>query len=230
MLQRLDKFLSDANIGTRKEIRHLAVKGLITVDGNTVKDVSAKMDFDRCRVEINGEPVEGLHTVVLAMNKPQGYVTSTDDPLSPTVMELVPQEYRSMNVVPVGRLDKDTEGVLLFTNDGQLLHRLISPKANVEKTYFAKFEGTCPEDAKQRCADGIQLKDGSICKAAEFTLLSENEFRITITEGMYHQVKRMAGAMGMHVTYLNREKFAGVSCNDLEKGHCKDVSHLFIKD
>lgn len=224
MLQRLDKFLSDVNLGTRKEIRHYAVKGLITVDGVIVKDVSAKFDFDKCTVEFDGEKVEAKHTVVCALNKPAGYVSSTDDPLSATVMELVPEKYLNLGVVPVGRLDKDTEGILLFTNDGQLLHRLISPKNNVPKTYYAQFDGSCPDNAKELFANGITLKDGSVCKPAEFEKLSDSEFRVTITEGMYHQVKRMAAAVGMHITYLNRESFANIKSCDIEKGHFIEIN------
>lgn len=224
MLQRLDKFLSDVNLGTRKEIRHYAVKGLITVDGKVVKDVSSKFDFSLCTVEFDGEKVDAIHTVVCALNKPAGYVTSTEDPLSPTVMEFVPEKYLNIGVVPVGRLDKDTEGILLFTNDGQLLHRLISPKNNVPKTYYAQFEGVCPADAKEQFKNGITLKDGSVCKAAEFEKISDNEFRVTITEGMYHQVKRMAAAVGMHVTYLNRESFANIKSCDIEKGQFTEIN------
>lgn len=219
---RLDKFLSDANIGTRKEIRHYAVKGLVTVNGNVVKDVSIQVNKND-QILFDGQEIKLKGPVLCVLNKPAGYVTSTDDPLNPTVMSLVPEEYLKQEIVPVGRLDKDTEGVLLFTNDGQLIHRLISPKNNVEKTYYAQFEGICPPNAEELFLNGVELKDGTVCKAAKFKKISDSEFRLTITEGMYHQVKRMAAATGMHITYLKRESFNNITCSDLKLGEFKEI-------
>lgn len=221
MIERLDKFLSSANVGTRKEIKNLILRDCVTVDGLVVRDYSLKKDFSMSTVMVNGQTISKIESMVCVLNKPQGYVTSTDDPYSQTVMTLIPSEYRLCNLLPVGRLDKDTEGVLLFTNNGLLLHKLISPKSNVEKTYYAVFEGSCPSDAKERFLSGITLKDKSVCKSADFEKLSETEFRITITEGMYHQVKRMAASLGMHVTYLKRESFCNIRCDDLPLGQFK---------
>lgn len=222
MISRLDKFLADVNIGTRKEIKHYCNRGYVVVDGITVKDPSSKFDFDKCKVEFEGKEVVKKRTVVCVLNKPQGYVTSTDDPISRTVMELVPEEYLNMDVVPVGRLDKDTEGVLLFTNDGALLHKLISPKSNICKIYYAKYEGEFKEEVVDKFKVGIELKDGTICKSAVFENIGHGECRITITEGMYHQVKRMLAACGLHVTYLRRESFAGITCDKMEIGQFKE--------
>ena len=227
MIQRLDKFLSDAAIGTRKEIKCLIVKKKVSVDGNVVSDPSLKFDFDKVKVELDGKQIKQCGCVLCVLNKPAGYVTSTDDPFSPTVMELVPSDYLNMGVVPVGRLDKDTEGVLLFSNDGTLIHRLISPKSGIEKVYYAEFEGLCPDDIVQRFANGIELKDGSICKNAAFEKLSESSCRITIKEGMYHQVKRMMAACSLHVTYLRRERFDNITCEDLPLGGFKEVEDYY---
>lgn len=227
MIQRLDKFLSDAAVGTRKEIKGLIVKKKVTVDGTVVRDPSMKFDFDEVKVELNGRQIRRVGYILCVMNKPAGYVTSTDDPLSPTVMELVPSDYLDMGVVPVGRLDKDTEGVLLFSNDGTLIHRLISPKSEIEKVYYAEFEGVCPDDIVQRFEEGVELKDGSICKSAVFEKLSESSCRITIREGMYHQVKRMMASCSLHVTYLRRERFDNITCKDLPLGGFKKVEDYY---
>lgn len=226
MQERLDKFLANAALGTRKEIKHFINKGLVLVDNQIVKDPSEKFDFDKCQVVFDGEIIENKRTVVGVLNKPAGFVTSTDDPINETVMQLVPKEYLRLGVVPVGRLDKDTEGVLLFTNDGELLHKLISPKSNVPKTYYATFEGTCPTDAVERFKEGIVLKDSTVCKSADFKLLSDHEFQVTITQGLYHQVKRMAAACGMHITYLRRESFGNVTTSGLEKGQFKEIENF----
>lgn len=226
MQTRLDKFLSDAKVGTRKEIKQFIARKMISIDGVVAKDPSEKRDFSDCTVTFNGEVVEMKHTVLCVLNKPAGYVTSVDDPFSPTVMELVPDKYKKLDVLPVGRLDKDTEGVLLFTNDGDLLHKLISPKSDIPKTYYCRFEGDCPEDADKRLEEGIVLKDGTKCKSAGFELISDNECRITITEGMYHQVKRMAGALGLHITYLKRESFAQITCEGMKAGEFQESENL----
>lgn len=229
MIQRLDKFLADAGLGTRKEIKTYLHSHRVTVDGKIVSDPACKADYSTLNVEFDSKAVEPFHYVLCMLNKPFGYVTSTDDPLSSTVMELVPERYKNMGVVPVGRLDKDTEGVLLFTNDGELQHALISPKKNLYKTYRAKFEGVCPEDALEQSKNGIVLKDGTVCKSAIFNKISDNEFELTITEGMYHQVKRMAAALGMHVIHLERISFAGLTCENMERGMFKELPLLLYK-
>lgn len=229
MIQRLDKFLADAGLGTRKEIKEYLHSHRISVNGQVVSDPACKADYSSLNVEFDSMAVEPFRFVLCIMNKPCGYVTSTEDPLSPTVMELVPERYRNMGVVPVGRLDKDTEGVLLFTNDGELQHALISPKRNIYKTYQAEFEGVCPDDASEQFRNGIVLKDGTVCKSALFSKISDNRFELTITEGIYHQVKRMAAALGMHIKYLERISFAGLTCENMNRGQFEELPMLLYK-
>ena len=222
-MERLDKILSEAGVCSRRDSFRLARRGLITVDGAVVNDASAKI-ADGAVIAVDGEPVQRHREVVCIMNKPAGFVTSTEDELSRTVMELLPEELLRQKVVPAGRLDKDTEGLLVFTNNGDFLHHLISPKSNVPKTYYVEHEGSISEDAIKAAEEGIALKDGTICRSARLVRLEDGKSEITITEGMYHQVKRMFAALGCHVTYLKRIRIGGVSLGDLEPGHVRELS------
>ena len=140
-MERLDKFLCDSGAGTRSQVKVILKSGRVTVDGKPEKDPGKKIDPEKQAVCLDGERLGGMRRVVLMLNKPAGFVTATEDPVEKTVMELIPQEWNHLDVKPVGRLDKATEGLLLFTNDGDLLHRLISPKKEVPKVYYARHEG-----------------------------------------------------------------------------------------
>lgn len=221
-MERLDKILSEAGVCSRRDCFRLARRGLITVDGKVVSDASGKI-ADGVRIEVDGKPVQRRREVVCIMNKPAGFVTSTEDKLSRTVMELLPEDILMQKVVPAGRLDKDTEGLLVFTNNGDFLHHLISPKSNVPKTYYVEHEGTVSDEAVKSAAQGIVLKDGTVCRSASIVRLEEGRSEITITEGMYHQVKRMFAAIGCHVTYLRRIQIGGVSLGDLASGQVREL-------
>jgi 16S rRNA pseudouridine516 synthase len=145
-MERLDKFLCDSGAGTRSQVKPILKAGRVTVDGVTVRDGSVKVDPGKQAVCLDGVPLGGKRRVVLMLNKPAGYLTATEDPKDPTVMELLPEQYRHLELKPVGRLDKATEGLLLFTNDGDLLHRLISPKKEVPKVYYARHEGAASRE------------------------------------------------------------------------------------
>ena len=162
--------------------------------------------------------------VVCILNKPAGFVTSTEDDRNPTVMELLPQELLRQKVVPAGRLDKDTEGLLVFTNNGELLHKLISPKYEVPKVYYVEHEGDVTDSIIQRASDGVVLKDGTVCKSAVIERLGEGKSTICIREGMYHQVKRMYAALGLHVNYLRRIQIGGVKLGDLEVSKVRELT------
>ena len=164
----------------------------------------------------------------MLLNKPAGYVTSTSDPNDPTVMELLPEAYRSLGLVPVGRLDKQTEGLLLFTNDGALAHNLISPKKAVEKIYYARHEGTATAADCEAFAQGLTLRDKTACLPAKLEPLGAGESLITVCEGKYHQVRRMMAARGMHVTYLERRQEGGLTLGNLPRGQVRELQEREI--
>lgn len=221
-MKRLDKILSESGYASRKDIKYLVKKGRVFVDGSVAKAPEMKISDDSV-IEIDGEKVELLHPVVLIMNKPSGFVTSTEDPNDRTVMELVPEKYRKLGVVPAGRLDKETEGLLVLTNDGNYIHTLISPKSEVRKTYYVEHEGTASEEDVKAFETGIILKDGSRCKPAELKILEQGKCEVSITEGMYHQVKRMMASRKLHVTFLKRLSEGPYSLDGLETGQCREV-------
>ena len=222
-MDRLDKIISEAGLCSRRDCERLARRGLITVDGQVVKNASEKVP-DTAMIEIDGEPVVRHREVVCIMNKPAGFVTSTEDDLNRTVMELLPEEMLRQKVVPAGRLDKDTEGLLVFTNNGELLHKLISPKYEVPKVYYVEHEGDVTDSIIRKASDGVVLKDGTVCKSAVIERLGEGKSTICIREGMYHQVKRMYAALGLHVNYLRRIQIGGVKLGDLEVSKVRELT------
>lgn len=223
-MERLDKFLCDSGVGTRTQVKAIVKAGRVTVDGSPVRDSGAKIDPDKSVVCLDGERLGGKRRVVLMLNKPAGFVTAVEDPRERTVMELIPAEYRRMGVNPVGRLDKATEGLLLFTNDGDLLHRLISPKKEIPKVYYARHEGQANEDDVAAFRDGLILRDGLHCLPAVLEPLGEGESRITVCEGKYHQVRRMMASRGMTVAYLERRQEGPLSLGDLPRGAVRELS------
>ncbi len=158
------------------------------------------------------------------LHKPAGYVTSTEDPRDPTVMELLPEPYRSMKLFPVGRLDKQTEGLLLLTNDGELCHKLTAPKHGTQKCYYAEHEGTATEQDIQAFASGLTLRDGTVCRPAILEPLGEGKSRVIVTEGKYHQVRRMMASRSMTVLYLRREREGALQLGDLRPGQLRELT------
>lgn len=228
-MQRLDKYLADAGVGSRKELKALIRSGTVTVDGAQVRDESQQIDEKAACVLVRGVRAEPRRTLTLMLHKPAGYVTSTEDPRDPTVMELLPPQLRRWDVVPVGRLDKQTEGLLLLTNDGALAHRLISPKYEVEKEYYAEHEGICTEEDVRRFAEGLMLRDGTVCRKAQLSPLGEGRSLVTVTEGKYHQVRRMLAACGHPVTYLRREREGGLRLGNLPKNEWRELTETEIR-
>lgn len=223
-MQRLDKILSEAGVASRKDLKGMIRSGRVTVDGITVKNPDSKFDEASANVVVDGVPVRTYSTVVIMLHKPAGYVTSTDDPRDKTVMELIPENYRRLGVKPVGRLDKETEGLLLFTNDGALAHDLLSPKKEVWKTYYAKHEGAASEEDVHLFAEGVVLRDETKCLPAKLEPIGEGESYIQIREGKYHQVRRMMASRGMHVSYLKRIKEGNISLGNLPVGGIRELS------
>ena len=228
-MERLDKFLCDSGVGTRSQVKLILKAGRVTVDGTVIRDNSAKIDPEKQTVCLDGEALGGKQRIVAMLNKPAGYVTATEDATERTVMELIPESLRKQDVKPVGRLDKATEGLLLFTNDGDLLHRLISPKKEVPKVYFAKHEGTATAEDVAAFAAGLTLRDGTACLPAKLESLGAGESLITVCEGKYHQVRRMMASRGMHVTYLERRQEGVLTLGDLPRGQIRLLSQDEIR-
>ena len=223
-MQRLDKFLSDAGVASRRELKALLRSGAVCVNGTPVTDGAAKLDETKDTVTLHGQPVAGFRLCTALLHKPAGYVTSTDEPGEKTVMELLPEGCRRLGLLPVGRLDKQTEGLLLFTNDGALAHRLISPKYEVEKEYYARHEGEASFADVQAFAQGLTLKDGTVCRPAKLIPLGAGESRVVLTEGKYHQVRRMMASRGLRVTYLRREREGTLTLGELKPGELRELT------
>ena len=217
-MERLDKFLCDCGIGTRSQVKAILKSGAVTVDGIPERDNSRKVDPQKQVIAYNGERLGKTGRIVVMLNKPAGFVTATEDAKERTVMELLPKEMTHMDLKPIGRLDKATEGLLLFTNDGDLLHRLISPKKEVPKIYYARHEGRATEEDVEAFQTGLELADGTQCLPAKLEPLAEGESLITVCEGKYHQVRRMMASRRMHVEYLERRQEGFLTLGDLPRG------------
>lgn len=227
-MERLDKFLCDSGVGSRSQVKAILKSGRVTVDGRPEKDAARKIDPRIQTVCLDGEVLGGYRRIVVMMNKPAGYVTATEDPVEKTVMELLPPEFRNMDLKPVGRLDKATEGLLLFTNDGDLLHQLISPKKEIPKVYYAQHEGQAGEEDVAAFAAGLTLRDETQCLPAKLEPLGAGESLITVCEGKYHQVRRMMASRGMHVNYLERREEGPLSLGDLSRGQVRELTEAEI--
>ena len=225
-MERLDKFLCDCGIGSRSQVKQILKSGRITVDGRVTGDGSMKLDTVTAQVCLDGQPLRVRGRLVVMLNKPAGYVTATEDDLSATVMELLPAAYRHLK--PVGRLDKQTEGLLLFTDDGDLLHRLISPKKEVPKVYYARHEGQATQADVEAFHSGLTLRDGTLCRSALLEPLGPGESRITVCEGKYHQVRRMMASRGMTVLYLERQQEGVLSLGNLPRGGVRELTEKEI--
>lgn len=228
-VQRLDKIISNLGYGSRKEIKAIARKGLIEVDGVIVKDSSMNVDPEKSVIKINGEEIFYREYIYLMMNKPDGVISATHDNRDETVIDLLEIDHQAFDPFPVGRLDKDTVGLLLLTNDGELNHRLISPKWKVDKVYYAKIDKKVTEKDIEAFKKGITLDDGYVCKEAKLEILNVSdegsEINLTIQEGKFHQVKRMFEAVDKKVVYLKRIEFGGLSLDEeLEEGEYRELT------
>lgn len=204
---RLDKLLANMGYGSRKEVKQLLKQKAVRVDDVVVKDAAMKVDTEKQIITVFGEPVEYTEFIYLMMNKPQGVISATEDNRDETVIDLLDPLHQHFEPFPVGRLDKDTEGFLLITNDGQLAHNLLSPKKHVPKTYYADIEGRVTEADIEAFAQGVTLDDGYHTKPGHLVILEaaeQSKIELTIQEGKFHQVKRMFEAVGKKVTYLKR--------------------------
>ena len=227
-MERLDKFLCDSGAGTRSQVKVILKSGRVAVDGKPEKDPGRKIDPKIQKITLDGQVLGGMRRAVVMMNKPAGFVTATEDPVEKTVMELLPQDLKHLDLKPVGRLDKATEGLLLFTNDGDLLHRLISPKKEVPKVYYARHEGQAEQEDVEAFAAGITLRDGTVCLPAKLEPLGAGESLVTVCEGKYHQVRRMMASREMTVLYLERRQEGCLTLGDLPRGAVIELTDVQI--
>ncbi len=222
MGERLDKFLASQGLGTRKEVGKLIRSGVVTVDGVSQRDPGAKVDLGRQQVAVEGRSVSYQEHLYIMMNKPAGVLSATEDRHAETVLDLLPEELRRRGLFPAGRLDKDTTGLMLITDDGDLAHRMLSPKKHVYKLYLAELDAPVTAEDVEAFQAGIHWAGESYAPGRLWT--EEDPFRgyVEIREGRFHQVKRMFEARGKTVQQLKRLKIGGLALDDtLEEGECR---------
>ncbi|MBY6181428.1 MULTISPECIES: pseudouridine synthase [Staphylococcus] len=225
---RLDKFLANMGVGTRTEVKQLLKKGKVTVNTSVEKSPKSYINPTEDMVCVNEKQVEFVNNVYIMLNKPKGYISATHDESNRTVIDLIP-EYQHLNIFPVGRLDKDTEGLLLITNDGQFSHNLMSPSKHVSKTYEVTSQNPVTKADIDAFKKGIILSDGPV-KPAQLTRINETTSQVTIYEGKYHQVKRMFHAIENEVLELKRLKIANLALDEnLKSGEYKLLSDKELK-
>lgn len=209
---RLDKYIADTGIASRKEAAKAARAGLVTLEGAPVRDLSVHIDENTANVTYCGTKVNWRKYVYVMLNKPSGYISSTEKS-SRTVMSLLPPEFSKMEMFPCGRLDIDTVGLLIVTNDGPLAHELLSPRHHAEKVYYYRCSPEIGETEKEKVCAGVDI-GGYVTKKAKMSLLSGGDGYITLTEGKFHQIKRTFEAVGSNITYLKRTEFGGITLDE----------------
>lgn len=222
---RLDKFFTETATLTRSEAGKAIKAGLVSVDGKVIKRPDCKIDEAKVKVVYNGEQINYQRFVYIMLNKPEGVVSATEDTKQKTVLDLLPDKYKKLGLFPCGRLDKDTLGLVLLTNDGASAHNLLAPKKHVNKTY--KYECAEPLTKHDKCKieQGIELKDGFITKPCKVETIEDKMGLITLTEGKYHEIKRMFGAVGNKITYLERVSLGSLILDkNLQRGEWRELT------
>lgn len=223
-MERLDKVIANRGAASRREVKTLVRQGRVLVDGIPAAAADMKVDAAAAVITVDGVALESERHVYLLLHKPAGVLTATEDKRQPTVLDLIPQEMRRRDLAPVGRLDKDTEGLLLLTDDGELTHRLLSPKYHVDKVYYARVEGVPDAADAAAFAEGLLLGDGLQCLPAKLEPLGGGECLVTLREGKFHQVKRMLASRGKSVRYLKRLSMGPLCLEDtLAPGQCRKL-------
>jgi 16S rRNA pseudouridine516 synthase len=225
---RLDKLLSNMGLGSRREIKTLIKSGYVEIDGIIIKNFSAKINTDENKVFVKGEQVEYKKYTYIMLNKPAGIVSSTDSK-DTNVIDILDGNLKNISLFPAGRLDKDTEGFVLLTNDGKMAHNILSPKKHVEKEYYVELDGKLSEKSRISIENGIILEDGSRCLDCRIDMISSEvelcKLKIFIREGKYHQIKRMFKMLGINVTYLKRLSIGDIKLDsELEKGQYRELT------
>ena len=227
-MERLDKLLCSQGTLTRSEAGRVIRGGRVTVDGVVCRQAAQKVDPNTQTIAVDGKPLGYAEYVYFMLNKPDGILCVSRDKKVPTVVDLLPEEYRRRGLFPAGRLDKDTHGLVLITDDGDFAHRMLSPRHHIPKTYLARLGKPLSEAGEQAFRDGPTLADGTECQAAHLRLLEAGEnplYEVIIYEGKYHQIKRMFAAVGSHVEWLKRVKMGGLCLDEsLAEGECRPLT------
>lgn len=233
---RLDRMLSGQGIGTRKEIKEMLAKGAVTVNGKVVTSSAIKVDTGKNEVCVQGTPVLYHEHIYIMMNKPSGVISATDDPRKQTVIDLLPQKLCRPGLFPAGRLDRDTEGFMLITDDGTFAHNILSPKKHVDKEYVAIIDSPMSPEDVQSFENGLEIDGGFTCLPARLDVLEDGTqnsgMRVTVTihEGKYHQIKRMFEALGHEVLYLKRTSMGGLRLDPiLAPGEARELSDVEVE-
>ncbi len=220
---RLDKLLTEAGFGSRSEVKNLLKNRKVKVNDKIEISPKIKINIEKDQVYVLDKKVEYKEYRYYVMYKPSGYITATEDRYNKTVMDLLPEWVIKKNLVPVGRLDKDTEGVLLFTNDGQSNHNLLSPKNHVEKKYYCKLAKEISEEEIKKLEKGVYILDNYFTKESKVEKIGDREIYLTIVEGKFHQVKEMLKAVDNEVVYLRRDAFGKLTIDNLELGQVIEI-------
>lgn len=225
MKERLDKYIASQTSLSRKEAQRAIREKRVTLNGEIVRSPDVKAAPNADTVTLDGKALSYKQYVYYMMNKPQGVVSATEDKLERTVLDILPAEYRRDGLFPAGRLDKDTTGLLILTDDGDYAHRMLSPKKHVTKRYIATLDKTPGEEISARFEEGIVLGDGTVCKSGQASILDDERVEVVISEGKYHQVKRMFAALGYRVTALERIQIGALALDrSLTAGHTREMT------
>ena len=223
-MERIDKIIASQGLYSRSDVKYMVNRKRITVDGKVVTSAGQKADVEKNEILLDGKPFVVKKQIYLMLNKPKGYVSATEDKKQQTVLELVPAELKGRDLFPAGRLDKDTTGLMILTDDGVLAHNILSPKKHVQKIYRVELDIPVTEEMQQGFAEGVELNDG-VCKDAKLTILGEKTAEVTLREGRYHQIKRMFGCYGAKVVELHRIAMGELYLpDDLPEGQCRELT------
>ena len=228
-MERIDKIIASQGKYSRSEVKTLISKKRVTVNGEVIKSSSIKADPNTACIVVNGEELSFKKFVYLMLNKPKGYVSATEDRDHQTVLELVPLEFEGRNLFPAGRLDRDTTGLMIITDDGQMAHNILSPKKHVQKIYHVELDIPVTEEMARGFEEGVELNDG-VCKEASLEIKGEKTCFVTLKEGRYHQIKRMFGCYGAKVVELHRVAMGNLNLpKDLDEGQCRELTEEELK-
>ena len=223
-MERIDKIIASQGLYSRSDVKYMVNRTRITIDGKIITSASQKADVDKNEILLDGKPFVVKKQIYLMLNKPKGYVSATEDKKQQTVLELVPAELKGRDLFPAGRLDKDTTGLMIITDDGVLAHNILSPKKHVQKIYRVELDIPVTEEMQKGFAEGVELNDG-VCKDAKLVILGEKTAEVTLREGRYHQIKRMFGCYGAKVVELHRLAMGELYLpDDLPEGECRELT------
>ena len=228
-MDRIDKIIASQGLYSRSDVKYLVKRKRIAIDGVVVTSSSQKADPQKNVITIDGKPLTVKKQIYLMLHKPKGYVSTTEDKEHQTVLALVPAELKGRDLFPAGRLDKDTTGLMIITDDGVLAHNILSPRKHVQKVYRVELDIPVTEEMQKGFAEGVELNDG-VCKDAKLVILGEKTAQVTLKEGRYHQIKRMFGCFGAKVVELHRLAMGDLYLpDDLPEGECRELTEEELK-